>query len=445
MISRLQLNKSGIISKDKNEKGFILLGSLVILSLIALVASVALTTTFTDIKICSNYKTSKQAFYIAEAGVQHAKSELRTVKFQDVLDGDYSGSVNFGTDTPFADGTYTVTVANNDGEETVPDGEPGYDQDGIIYIIGTGVKNGSKASVELKIQKTQLPLPPMPAPITIIGEGNVGIGDSSDINVDGRDWKLIDDDISGPTGPEAYRYAIALSNIGAGGSTQLPADAIADLDTDIQDFQEANFVGADAAPYTESIGLDSGMTSQDLQDFVDLAKQVADNSLMASDVPSSGAIPGSTSGSNNQITIGSQDIQLGSVDNQKITYFNMKPEDNGGINDRAVDFQNDITGSGILIIEGTDLKFREYLSWTGVVIVIGDDVGGGLIGDGSEEQTITGALLVDEQDEDSFQELVLMGDVNVHYSSEAVELAQKLVLDNGAGNITMLTWRQILN
>ena len=133
-------------------------------------------------------------------------------------------------------------------------------------------------------------------------------------------------------------------------------------------------MGTDAA-YTESIGLDSGMTSQDLQDFVDAAKQVADNSLMASDVPGFG-IQESTSGQDNQITIGSQTIELGSVNNPKITYFNMKPEDNGGV-DRVIDFQNDITGSGILIIEGTDLIFREYLSWTGVVIVIGDLTGCG--------------------------------------------------------------------
>ncbi len=69
------------------------------------------------------------------------------------------------------------------------------------------------------------------------------------------------------------------------------------------------------------------------------------------------------------------------------------------------------------------------------------------MGNGSKEQTITGAFIVDEQDTDypDDLELVLQGDVNVRYSSEAVGLAQNLVLDNGAGNITMLTWRQILN
>jgi type II secretory pathway pseudopilin PulG len=428
-----------------NEKGFVLLGSLVILSLIALVASIALTTTFTDIKISSNYKTSIQSFYIAEAGVQHAKAELKTAPFDDVLDGTYGespGILSFGINTVFANGTYNVKIEDNDDG----DDNPEEDNDNIVYVKGTGfLENGSKSSVELKIKKTLIPLPPIPAPITIIGEANVGISDSSDINVDGRDWRLIDDDETGPTGPDTDKYAIALSNIGAGASPQTPAEAIADLDADIQDFQEANFVGTDTASYTESIGLDSGMTSRELQDFVDMAKQVADNSLMVSDVPEFG-IQESTSGPHNQITIGSQTIELGSVNNPKITYFNMKPEDNGRVN-RMVDFRDDITGSGILIIEGNDLGFREYLSWTGVVIVIGVDVGAGLMGDGSKEQTITGALIVDEQEEDypDYEEILLTGNVNVHYSSEAVDLAQNLVLDNGAGNITMLTWRQILN
>ncbi len=124
----------------------------------------------------------------------------------------------------------------------------------------------------------------------------------------------------------------------------------------------------------------------------------------------------------------------------------MKSEDNGGV-DRQVDFHNDIAGCGILIIEGNDLIFREYLSWTGIVIVVADLVGGGLMGDGSKEQTITGAFIVDEQaaDHPNYKEVVLKGDANLHYSSEAVNLVQNLVFNNGAGNITVLTWRQLLD
>ncbi len=289
-----------------------------------------------------------------------------------------------------------------------------------------------------------LAIPPINGSIAIVGEADTYVHQSSDINVDGRDWRLTDTDITGPTGPEADKYAIALSNIGAGASSQTPADAIAGLDNDITDFQETNFVGKPAA-YTESIGLDTGMTSQELQAFVDAAKYSADNTLMASDVHVSGNIFGDTLGPYNQITIGSKTIEMGSVSNPKITYFNMKPEDNGGV-DCQVDFQNNIAGCGILIIEGNGLLFRDALDWTGMIIIIGDKVAAGLMGAGFQhEQKITGAFIINEQgtDPNNYKEFVLKWDTNVRYSSEVVALAKNLVNNIDAGDITVLTWRQL--
>jgi hypothetical protein len=427
------------ISTNCNEKGLVLIAALALISILALMATLSVTTTYTEIKISSNYKTSIQSFYIAEAGVQRAKAELKTAPFDDVLDGTYSGSsgilsfgaVNFMPLPNEEYGRYNVVVQDDNDENP-----------NTVNIIATGtLPNGSKSSVELKILKTPA-TPPIPASITIIGEADTAISNSIDINVDGRDWRLTDTDV--PTGPEAEKYAIALSNIGDGASSQTPVDAIADLDDDIRDFQEPNFVGKPAA-YTESIGLETGMTSQELQAFVDAAKYSADNTLTASDVPVSGNIPGGTSGPNNQITIGSQTIEMGTVSDPKITYFNMKPEDNGGA-DRRVDFQSNIVGCGLLIIEGNDLIFRDYLDWKGMIIVIGDKVSASFVGEGNQaEQYITGALIVDEQDTDpiNLNELSLQWKSNFRYSSEAVALATDLVTNIGAGDITMLTWRQL--
>ena len=439
------------IPTDCNEKGLVLIAALALISILALMATLSVTTTYTEIKISSNYKTSVQSFYVAEAGVQHAKAELKTVAFDDVLNGNYGGSpgvLNFGA-VYFANGTYSVTVQDNDEDgdgdpcPDDPDDNCLDDSDNIVNIIATGtLPDGSRSSVELKISKA--PLPHIPAAVTIIGEADTWISNNSlnYIEVDGRDWQLTDTDV--PTGPEADKYAIALSNIGDGASSQTPADAIASLEDDIKDFQEPNFVGKPAA-YTESIGLETSMTSQELQAFVDAAKYSADNTLTASDVPVSGNIPGGTSGPNNQITIGSQTIEMGTISDPKITYFNMKPEDNGGA-DRQVDFQSNIVGCGLLIIEGNDLIFRDYLDWKGMIIVIGDNVSAGIKGeDNQAEQYITGALIVDEQGTDpiNFKELVLQWKSNIRYSSEAMALATDLVTNIGAGDITVLTWRQL--
>jgi Tfp pilus assembly protein PilX len=402
-----------IHQKYKDDNGMILLGTLLIVSLTILVASISVTSTFTEIKISSNYRTGKQAYYIAEAGVQHAKAELRTVSFNDVLDGTYSGKkgILFKTDIDFAGGTYDVKVQDND------DGDENYsvDTDNIVNIISTGVlPNGSKASVEIMVEKTEIQFPPIPAPITIIGEADTSISNSLNIVVDGRDWRLTDNDKTGPTGFNSFRYAIALSNIGSGVSPQTPANAIAGLDNDIRNFQEANFIGKPTA-YIESIGLDTEMKSKDLQDFINFAKLVAD--------PLTGSI-----------------ADLGSNGSPKIIYFGNSK--NGY--EKNVEF-GDLTGSGILIIEGTDLIFWGSLYWTGIIVVIGDDVGAGFMGDGNKVQTINGALIVDEQDEDYplYKEIMIKGNVRIRYSSEAVEMAQNLVFKKGVGGIRTLTWRQL--
>lgn len=72
-------------------------------------------------------------------GVQRAWAELSTVRFNDVLDdGAYSGSLNFGTDTPFADGAYyNVIVEDNKDEDTPNPDIPMVDKDYIVYIKST--------------------------------------------------------------------------------------------------------------------------------------------------------------------------------------------------------------------------------------------------------------------------------------------------------------------
>jgi len=59
-----------------NEKGMVLPLGLMILAIIAILGTTAVIITTTDLKIGSNYKASKQAFYDAEAGVQYVLKQL---------------------------------------------------------------------------------------------------------------------------------------------------------------------------------------------------------------------------------------------------------------------------------------------------------------------------------------------------------------------------------
>lgn len=57
-----------LIATGRNEKGIVLIAAIALVAILALVGTAAVITTTTDMKISSNYKSSVQAFYAAEAG-----------------------------------------------------------------------------------------------------------------------------------------------------------------------------------------------------------------------------------------------------------------------------------------------------------------------------------------------------------------------------------------
>jgi hypothetical protein len=118
-----------------NEQGIVLIATLGLLSIIALMGTLAVTNTFTEIKISSNHKTSKQSFYIAEAGIHRAIGMLNTST-------DWIGSLAnptisaFPGDNSLGDGTYVVKVFENDPTP------------GSVRINSTGNVSGSSSIVE---------------------------------------------------------------------------------------------------------------------------------------------------------------------------------------------------------------------------------------------------------------------------------------------------------
>ena len=120
-----------------NEKGMVLPLGLIFLAIIAILGTTAVIITTTDIKISSNYKTSVQAFYNAEAGLARAEAEL----INDLnIDNDLSNtsfetisgtiaivpsSAAFYTpagfnNIPFGAGDYTIQFKNYAPDPTAP-------------------------------------------------------------------------------------------------------------------------------------------------------------------------------------------------------------------------------------------------------------------------------------------------------------------------------------
>ncbi|MBN4054406.1 pilus assembly PilX N-terminal domain-containing protein [Nitrospira defluvii] len=175
----------------RNESGMVLLMALLTMALLSLIGTAALTITEIEIKISANDKVAKEAFYIAEAGIEHAWAVLKTSAFADVLEGDDNnknetddnGVLEFGSNVPFGNGNYDVKVTDNDDG----DGDAWDDNDGRIIVTSTGTSpDGSKRKVELVVSKITL------SPTGIHGAvtSNGPILTSGNMRINGQNYAL---------------------------------------------------------------------------------------------------------------------------------------------------------------------------------------------------------------------------------------------------------------
>src|SRR3990172_3485278 len=77
MNSKRQSDKLGIVTTWAAESGIVLIAVLMLIVILALVGTIAVITTNTDIKISGNYKNSVKALYAAQAGIEEARARLR--------------------------------------------------------------------------------------------------------------------------------------------------------------------------------------------------------------------------------------------------------------------------------------------------------------------------------------------------------------------------------
>lgn len=76
MHSKRRPERFDILSTYTEERGIVLIAALALVAILALLGGVAVITTNTDVKISSNYKSSVQALYAAQAGVEEARNRL---------------------------------------------------------------------------------------------------------------------------------------------------------------------------------------------------------------------------------------------------------------------------------------------------------------------------------------------------------------------------------
>ncbi|MCD4688056.1 MAG: hypothetical protein K8R55_01840 [Desulfuromonadaceae bacterium] len=156
------------------ERGAALITSLIILTLLTLIGLAATNTSILETMISSSERTHAEAFYAAEAGVDHLRRNFKSLFVEKnaariaagvdpdwdfVLNGSLDG-VDAATDITFEDGArwitggdlssvylYNVTVWNNDDGGSATD-----DTDSVIMMRADAqVPNGGIASIEISL------------------------------------------------------------------------------------------------------------------------------------------------------------------------------------------------------------------------------------------------------------------------------------------------------
>jgi len=178
------MKKLSLGSPCGNEKGIVLAVVLMFLAMLAAMGSVTVVMTRAEIKTGDNYKNNEQAFFLAQAGAEHAREQLRVLNaastdkssYTDelgdsagtnlLLDGYISGTddVPLISSGSLAEGSYTVYLTNDpdDGWLNLTDTNKSV----TLTSVSTG-PNGSKATVEIIVSTFDLFIPP--APLTLLG------------------------------------------------------------------------------------------------------------------------------------------------------------------------------------------------------------------------------------------------------------------------------------
>ena len=358
-----------------NETGLVLAVALVILVVLGVMGSAAVIMTRGDLKISGNYKNSETAFYVAEAGIEHAREVLRAMNAASVdknslsdelasvtgsngvLDGNVSGSddVPLINAVPLGNDSYTVYLTNDsvDGSLNQTDSNKTV----VLTSVATGPL-GSQATIESTVKTFDLFRPP--GAITLLGNGASFTGNMSNAK------DLHGDDQCGTILPKPV---VAVSHIAdvAGIQSAINSSQPATYHTKDSGGNPVTAVThpddiAKAIPASTVASIDSNygtnlLDAHDLNDFVTDVKHLADT-----------VAPGGTSATS---------VYVGAPGDTRVVVVDG-------------DFNLNTNGAGILLVTGT-LTFQGNIDYDGLILVFGT---GAMVRNGGGNNNIRGGIIV---------------------------------------------------
>ena len=397
-----------------------LIAALLIFVMLALTGIYTVYQSTTEIRIASNNKVSAQAFYVAEAGIEHAKALLREETLNDVLQGADNNKNNVTDNGRIADlqngtcgdGTYTVYITDlpatfSNGSLVADGGESWEDSNDRVFITSVGRIGSAQKVIQVEVEKEDLVPPDADGALGIYTPSPViKINGSADVS--GNNYHVpasfdcssssCDGTINPPYGsniPGIFsENNLTFSDAAVEAEESEENDISNDTDTGGGDNKGVTGNGCSISYCPDSVVV--GIPKYGNQYWVDLANQLI---AMEDTVTYTAAAASGKS-------------TLGTRDEPQITYVTGE-----------VTFSGTIDGAGILIVRD-GVHFTGNSHFEGVIIVLNNE------NDSEDEiswntgnQDFFGTLVIAGTQSGTAD---LSGNPSVKYSTEAIENANKL-------------------
>ncbi len=446
---RLLLETSGYFKgksqKLKDDRGSVLVVVLLLLLVVSIVVPIMVMQTNNEIKQTSANEQGKEAFYIAEAGLEHTKSIVRDQDFNKALAGEDGDKVlvadngqfpSVGTIENFKGSNYTK-VNFNDGKyytritDNRDDGDIWRDSDNIILIDAIGVSSeGMSEHLEAKVRKINLDIPEIPGTISLVS-------DTARMDPQGTDFLVSGQGTThGSLGPE----------IDTGCST------INDVATTASELQIGTYGNSSETVDLSSFdwsALQEVQTAEDLMNFLQslwdywTAAKTATTSADLNDVTGVDTL------STQNPSMSSTDIQqlrerILSVPDIQILPSEMTTGILGSESEPGVFHANgsfvgggDLMGNGILVVDNI-LAIKEDFQWDGLIIVGGCQECQGRFYNGSGSPEVYGAMIIASSGSNSAA-IKFDGDGKIYHSCAALENLKKITKDT----FKTISWKKL--
>jgi Tfp pilus assembly protein PilX len=373
------------LSHLENESGVALVTGLVILVLLTAIGTYAIHLTEIDETVSANLKASKQALFLADAGLELGRQQIRASTAIPPLPASLTQALGSGSTTV----TFTITPQ-----------VPAFSYTLAMQSVST-VGNASK-TLQALVTKTY-----------DLSDGTIALrGNEADssftgnaFSVDGRDYNHVTGALSGGT----MQYGITVPN----------AARQADVNNALSAQQQDNIIGTAVPGLTASIGVSPWIASSSADSLGDALCDAAPAANKPPNIPTNGSY--SPPAHANWGTRASPQVYC-------VTGV-------GTPGTMSVDVNGNFSGVGVLVVRDADLVINGAFHFEGLILVTGAKVGFGLLGGGNKE--VYGSVIINETSTDgpSFREEVLQGAAQLRYSRSALTIAQQLMPAAAMANI----------